>query len=339
MMTFKRITGPSTLELDRPQPATRAVPAASPEDWRQGGDGHGNGSAGPPHGPLDAQLGLGSVFEPPGSKLLVAISRHKLLVCVCALLFAAVGVGVGVKHRSTYTSTATLQVGQVNPNSPGFYGYVQSAAALATAFSRAIDAAPVLGSIQHQLHLAPASAIERLSAEPLPSSPAFRVVATGPSEAASAALANAAALAIVSYEGQTNSANPAAASLLHEYREASLARQRADAKLADLHHAHASAGALEQAEVARSTALVRLQAIETAYTGAVTSQAPRTGLVSLLAGATGASSDHRAKIELFGFLGLLAGAIIGCFLAAARERRSARRPVKPASEVSSAAPA
>ena len=339
MMTFKRITGPSTLELDRPQPPAPSAPLAPPEGWRDGGEGHGNGAAGPSSGPLDAQLGLGSVFEPPGGKLLVAIARHKLLICVCAVIFAAVGVGVGVEHRSTYTSTATLQVGQVNPNSPGFYGYVQSAAALATAFSRSIDAAPVLGKIQDQLHIAPATAIERLSAEPLPSSPAFRVIATGPSEADAVGLANAAALAIVTYEGQTNSANPAAASLLHEYREASLARQRADAKLASLRQAHAPASALEQAEVARSTAIVRLQAIETAYTGAVTSQAPRTGLVSLLAGATSASSDHRAKIELYGFLGLLAGVIIGCLLAAALERRSARRTAKPASEVPSAAPA
>ncbi len=84
------------------------------------------------------------VFEPPSSFVLSAIGRNKLLVCGCAVVAALIGTAYGLSRPRTYTASATLQVGQVNPNSPGFYSYVQSASALATAFSRAISAEPVL---------------------------------------------------------------------------------------------------------------------------------------------------------------------------------------------------
>jgi uncharacterized protein involved in exopolysaccharide biosynthesis len=114
------------------------------------------------------------VFEPPSGFLLRSIAHSKLLVCLFAVVFAVAGTAFGLSRQRTYTASATLQVGQVNPNSPGFYGYVQSAASLATAFSRAIDAEPVLATVQQKLGLAPSEAIPRLSAEPLPVSPAFR---------------------------------------------------------------------------------------------------------------------------------------------------------------------
>jgi uncharacterized protein involved in exopolysaccharide biosynthesis len=330
MVSFKRITAGSTLGLER---SAATAPPGSPgvqHDGHAGWQPHGasNGDAAPVQPQAIHADPRGERFEAPGGAAFATIARHKLLVAVCALLLAALGVAAGVVHKRTYTSVSTLQVGQVNPNSPGFYGYVQSAAALATAFSRAIDAQPVLSSIQGQLHVAPATAVARLSAEPLPSSPAFRVIATGPTAADSIALANVAANAIIAYEGQTNSANPAAASLLHEYRQASLALQRANANVDRLRSDKRSNG-------------VRLRAIETAYTGAVTSQAPRSGLVSLLADATSASSDHKSKIELYGFVGLLAGLALGCCLALARGRRAGRldAEMRLAGEASGPAPA
>lgn len=270
------------------------------------------------------------VFEPPSGFVMSAIRHNKLLIFLSAVVLAAAGVGYGLSRQRTYSASATLQVGQVNPNSPGFYSYVQSAAALATAFSHAISAEPVLATVQHKLKLAPAQAVARLSAEPIPQSPIFRVVATGPTEAKATQLANTAANAIVSYESQTNSANPEAASLLHEYSEASLALEHAIAKLSELesstraqergqtHSGRASVFAPDKA--ARDTAQAKLKAIAAAYTAAVTSQAPRSGLLTLLAGATSASNDRHSKVEMLGFIGLLAGIVVGCAVAVLRER-------------------
>ncbi len=279
------------------------------------------------------------IFDPPSGFAVAAIARHKMIVCVFAVMFALLGAGIGLSRQSSHTASATLQVGQVNPNSPGFYSYVESAAALATAFSRAISAEPVLAAVQQKLHLAPSKVAARLSAEPVPSSPAFRVIATGPTGSAAIQLANVAANALITYESQSNSANPEAASLLHEYRETSLDLQHAAANVSRIEllsrSRHTPASTLDRDETKRNTAVaeksavaLRLKAISDAYAAAVTSQAPRSGLVSLLAGATSASSNRKSKIETLAFIGLLAGIVIGCVAAILRERRVIdRRPI------------
>jgi hypothetical protein len=202
--------------------------------------------------------------------------------------------------------------------------------------------------VQQKLKLSPARANAKLSAEPIPQSPVFRVVATGPSESAAIQLANVTANALIAYESSTNSANPEAASLLHEYSSASLALEHADAKLSELEVSTREAQASTRSQgkrtkanqnvfapdrAARDTATARLKAIAAAYTAAVTSQAPRSGLVSLLAGATSATSNRKPKVEKLGFIGLLAGIVIGCILAVLRERRRTKR-LPAAAEVS-----
>jgi capsular polysaccharide biosynthesis protein len=280
------------------------------------------------------------VFEPPSGLALTAIARNKLIVCICAILVALAGIGFSLARKAEFTASATLQVGQVNPNSAGFYSYVESAAALATAFSHAVSAEPVLATVKQKLKLSPARADARLSAEPIPQSPVFRVVATGPSESAAVQLANVTANALIAYESSTNSANPEAASLLHEYSSASLAVEHADAKLSELEASTREAQASTRSSgkrtkvnqnvfapdrAGRATATARLKAIAAAYTAAVTSQAPRSGLVSLLAGATSATSNRKSKVEKLGFIGLLAGIVIGCGVAVLRERRRTKR--------------
>ena len=282
------------------------------------------------------------IFEPPNSALLAAIARNKALVCAFAIVFAIVGIAYGLSRPKTYTASATLQVGQVNPNSPGFYGYEQSAASLASTFSHAVEAEPVLDAVRRRLKLAPAVAAGRLSSEPLPVSPAFRVIATGPTAVAAIDLTNVAAKAVIAYEGESNNANPEASSLLHEYRDASVQLRHAVSHLALLSHdKHASPEALAAAEAEKSADLVRLKAISDAYVGAIGSQAPRSGLVSLVAGATSASSDHHAKVERYGFIGLLVGIVLGFLAAVLRARwQVGRRPAGGTpSEMSRSAPA
>jgi capsular polysaccharide biosynthesis protein len=273
------------------------------------------------------------VFEAPSGLVLSAIARNRLIIAVFSVVVALLAAAYGHTRPRTYTASTTLQVGQVNPNSPGFYSYVESAAALATAFSRAITAEPVLAAVQHSLKLSPATAASRLSAEPLPLSPAFRIIATGPTEASAVALANVTSRAIVTYVSESNSANPEAESLLQEYHNASLQLQQATTNLEHLAYTHRTpakaepsfSGVLAPAKAEKETALARLAAIRAAYTAAVSSQAPRSGLVSLIAGASTASSDRRSKVEVLGFIGLLAGLVIGCIVAVLREQRRRRR--------------
>lgn len=272
---------------------------------------------------IDPNGGPTRIFEPADSLLIRAIARHKALVTLTAMALAVVGLGVGMSRPATYTASTTLQVGQVNPNSPGFLGYVQSASSLATAFSRSIAATPVLAKIDTTLGVPPAEATSRLSAEPIPLSPAFRVIATGSSAKSTMRLANVASTAVVAYENRANSSNPEARSLLSDYRNASIAVRQAEAEVAGLAGQGRSVAAIS-AEARQNAAKVKLRAIETAYVSAVNSQAPREGLVSLLADATSASNDRKSQVELFAFLGLLAGMVAGCVAAVVRERRRSR---------------
>jgi hypothetical protein len=272
------------------------------------------------------------IFEPPSGFALSSIARHKLIVLAAAVVLAAAGAVFGKTRASTYTASATLQVGQVNPNSPGFYSYVQSASSLASAFSRAIAAEPVLAVIHDKLKLAPATAITRLSSAPVPQAPAFRVIATGPTQSAAVKLANVAAGAVIAYEGQSNSANPEAASLLSEYRAASIQLQGAIANVTRLsqrsHGRSAPRSTLTRAQAEKQADQAKFNAIGAAYGATIASQAPRRGLVSLLAGASTATGNRRSQIELFGFIGLLVGVVVGCSAAIAVESRRSSRGLR-----------
>jgi hypothetical protein len=274
----------------------------------------------------EAQPLIEGIFEPPRSKAVAAISRRKGLIALCAILFTLLGAAAGLLREPTYEAAATLQVGQVNPNSPGFFSYVQSSSSLATAFSRSIAAAPVLASVERETGLPAEEAVTRLASEPIELSPAFRVIAEGTSREETMGLANAAAKAVIAYQATTNSSNPQAESLLREYQKALKDLRQAGEDVARLQGGDSSAALLD-AEAARSAAKVRQKAIANAYIAAIGSEAPRTGLVSLLAGATSATSDRDSKVQLYAFVGLLGGIAVGCLAAIAlgRRRRGRRR--------------
>jgi len=281
----------------------------------------------PPTAPMPSLKGA---FEPPQGRLFQAIGRHKLLVATIAVLGALAGAALGYARPATYEAAATLQVGQVNPNSAGFASYTQSASSLATAFSRAIAATPVLAQVERRLAIPPERAVARLSSEPIPLSPAFRVIAKGPSAEKAKQLANVAAAAVIAYENRANSANPQAAALLGAYRHASLALNKANAAVTAANEGGSSDDVLA-AEAAQSAAKIRLKAIGATYIATVGSQPPREGFVSLLAGATSASGNRTSKMQLYGFLGLLLGLVAGCAAAFLSERRRPREaaPTEP----------
>jgi hypothetical protein len=244
-----------------------------------------------------------------------------------------VGAAGGFARKGTYTASATLQVGKVNPNSPGFYGFVQSASDLATAFSRAIAAEPVLAAVHQRLGLRPSEAVGRLSAEPLPNSPAFRVIATGPTAPAAVNLANVTSKALITYEAKANTYSPEGRRLLSAYRSASLDLAHANNAVSDAAKAYADKPssarrlALEGAQAARAAASLRAQALASGYQLSAQSTTTR-DLISLLAGASTAVSDRRSKIQLLGFIGLLGGLVIGSAIAVLYEQRRGTRRIR-----------
>ncbi|MHB8235595.1 MAG: hypothetical protein ACYDHT_13170, partial [Solirubrobacteraceae bacterium] len=245
-------------------------------------------------------------------------------VLILSIVTAIAGLAIGSQRKPTYTAAAVLQVGTVNPSS---YGFVQSASELATAFSQGVTAAPVLAAIHSQLGLTPDQATQRLSSEPTPLSPSFRVVATGPSKLAAVQLANVAGAAVIAYEVKSNSTDPQASALFGSYRVATREVQEAASNVSRLARNSATrhGEALNRAQGALAAARLRASAVGSAYQSTLVNATPSTGLVSLLAGAVSATSDDTSKLELFGFIGLLAGFVLSCCLAVVYEQRRTRR--------------
>jgi hypothetical protein len=286
------------------------------------------------------------VPEPHSQSLIVsAIGRHKLLVLLLAVLLAGAGVAVGVRRKPIWTATATLQIGaNINPSSANFSGFVQSETSLATTFSTAITANEVLARIQARTRLSPAQSARRLTATPVPNAAALEVIATGATPTAAIGLANVGAKSLVAYEAPNNFPT-SAASIYNAYRPQLTAVAQARARLQAIQSRNAvqrqtastvpgqttanhSNPALIQAQAALGAAQARATALAAAYTLAVESDTNSGAVLTPLAGAVTASSDRKQKIELFGFIGLAAGLLIGASIAILREQSRAR-PVAP----------
>jgi Chain length determinant protein len=277
--------------------------------------------------------------EPAPSLLVGALGRYKWLVLALAVLLAAAGAAIGYQRKPVWTATASVQVGQVNPNSPGFYGFAQSATELATTYSRAITANGVLAIVHQKTGLAPQDAASHLTATPIPDGAAFNVIATGPSSQAAMKLANSAAAAMISYEaansssGNTSGSN--ATALFNQYRLQSQQLAHDKAVVQKLQNQQSSSGtgtsnptdpALVKAQANADLAEGRANALAAAYTQALENQQPPGTLLAPLASALGASSDRSHKLELFGFVGLALGLLIGATVAILLEQRRVRPP-------------
>lgn len=285
------------------------------------------------------------IFEPPRGLILTAISRNKLLVLAVAVILAVVGLIAGVTRKPTYMAAATLQVGTVNLNSPSFDGFVVGSSEFATVFSRAILAAPVLSELKSKLGVTPSEAARRLSSEPIPLSPSFRIFATGSTAKSAIDLANVTSSAVIAYEQRAASeTSPRATALLKEYESASRTLQHAAALV---HHLSANSpsrgvassmpdNALIKARAVEGAARVRADAIDSSYRNVTVTAAgagPTSGLVSLVAAAVATTNDHKSKIEFFGLVGLLAGLVIGSAVAVLREQRRQTRQTAMETEV------
>lgn len=273
--------------------------------------------------------------EPSPSLIVAALSRFKWLVVGLAALLCIVGLAVGVKRKAVYSATSTVQVGQVNPNSPGFYGFVQSATELATTFSRAITANGVLSIIHQRTGLTPAQSAARLAATPIPDGAAFSVIATGPTAQSAVNLANTAAAAMVSYEAAHNSTatggSTNSTTLFNEYRAENTQLAHDKAIVQKLQNKANGAtpnptnAALVKAEADVGLDQGRSNALAAAYTQSLENQQPPGTMLSPLASALTATSDRKHKLELYGFVGLAAGLLIGAAIAVLLEQRRVRQ--------------
>src|SRR4051812_8125761 len=128
--------------------------------------------------------------------VLEAIRRSIPLVILPILLLVGAAVAYGLYREPTYTSEARLNVGGLNLTTQTITGYTTAVQQLAVAYSRAIDATPVVQPAAKKVGLSTREVADKVSATPIQGSPVIRVLANSKDGAQARRLADAVAASL-----------------------------------------------------------------------------------------------------------------------------------------------
>jgi uncharacterized protein involved in exopolysaccharide biosynthesis len=265
-----------------------------------------------------------------GVDLLAAVRRHPFAF-VLPIIVLAVGLGaIGVLRDPTYTAEARIAIGKLDLQTQGLPGFTQAGAQIAAAYSRAIDAPSVVVPAARSASVTPATAADSLTASPIPDAPLIRVEAETEDERQAVKLANSGATSLVAYARRNLQASGTQDDLLEEYTELVREVKRLEIRRDSLVRQYLrkpgrvrrvavqdAEGKLQRTTLERDAARQRF--------GAQATGASAGNLLTVLAPATGASSDETKTRNRLALTGALAGIVVGLALAAWRESRRRRR--------------
>jgi len=249
--------------------------------------------------------------------VLQAMVRSIPLIILPVILLVGAALAYGLTREPTYTSEARLNVGGLNLTTQTLAGYTTAVQQLAVAYSRAIDATPVITPVAKKLRLPVADVADRISATPIQGSPVIRVRATGNDGAEARRLADAVAGSLVSYAIDLNSGSTQSQRLLRDFKAATRRMEVAGAKAQRVGPKDPSYQALKTRE---DIARLKAQTAGALYQRSVSGQA-MTNLVQKLAPAARATNDRNSVLQQFVAGGLIAGLLIGVGLAVLRANR------------------
>jgi len=263
------------------------------------------------------------LFEQVG--VLEAMRWHWRLVLIPVVLLVGAGLALGLLRAPQYTATANLSVdfGAQNPSS--LSGSVTAAQALAESYARAIDATPVVHQVSRKTDTPRSEVADHISASPIPDSTLVKVNGIGDSADAATRLANVSATALTRYIATLNGTRQGSAPVLAQFRQAESVYQdrlnhqeelaaRAAANPSD----ETTARELQGARVKTQVALLKKNSVGELY-GA--SQQAYVAPLRFLNVASSASSDRLSRLQLLGFIGLVAGLAVGAALATVKANR------------------
>jgi hypothetical protein len=263
-------------------------------------------------------------FEQIG--VLESMSWYRWTVIACVAVFTLAGIALGLLRTPDYTATATMNVDFAAQSPTTLQGSMSAAQASAESYARAFDNTQLVDKIAAQTGLAPDTIRSRVTAASVPENTVVTLDARGGSEASAVELANVSSAGLIGYVknfahiGRAN-ADLESATLLKRYREISGDYNRSLALQGRLEHqlkanpTPAARSALHRAKVRVQVADLKRQGLFEVYTG---SQRSYVAPLAYLSQATNASSDRLPKLELFVFLGLLAGLAVGAAAATMR---------------------
>jgi hypothetical protein len=243
-------------------------------------------------------------YEPPvlSSPVLRAVTRYWYLVLLPVLALSGAAVAIAMTRAPVYTAEARLNVGGFNITAQSLPGYAGGAAVLATAYSRAAYAHPVIGPVASALGRSEDQIASMINASPVKDSPIIRVEAQSKNSGEAVRVANMSAVNLQRYATVLARSNPDAQRLFKDYKAAARDYRTAALRAA---RAHRTRKNVEAADTNLDLAQLKKTATATLYGTSLGGQAT-TNAVQLLNPAHSTTSDRRAVLER-----LLAGAILG----------------------------
>ena len=248
---------------------------------------------------------------------LEAFLRHPVTTLLPLLLLTAGAAFLGAQRDPEYTAQSRIAVGTTDVSPYLLQEVVAGNQSLAATYSRAIVTEPVVRGAARATRIPPAEAADRLSASQLPGSTLIQVEATGRSQAAAVALANAGAEELIEYVKRLNRTDETA-ELFKDYKKAQAAARRAERRTQELLHSERrDSPVTTRARIKQDLAALKASNLANRYRAASQSAANNSRL-ALIAPAAGADSDQRDVFEQLLLVGAVGGLVLGFALALLR---------------------
>jgi capsular polysaccharide biosynthesis protein len=236
-----------------------------------------------------------------------------IVVLVCAAVVA------GLLRSPTYSAETRLAVGGLDASSPASNSdFAAAASTLAQTYGRSIQGDAVVNAVARQTGSSPEAVRAHISAFTVPSTPLLSVTATASSPGTAIALANLASRALSTAADRAT--RDIASPLLDQYKAAEIGRQRAEQEVELLE----SSGGEEELLGARARlaiAQTRAASAREAFIAGEQRQQSLAVPIQVIERANSASSDRFSVLQLWLFVAIVLGLIVGTALALFRESR------------------
>ncbi len=248
-----------------------------------------------------------------------AVRNNWIVFLLPIVILVSAAVVAGLLRSPTYTAETRLAVGGLDASSPASNSdFAAAASSLAQTYGRSIQGDAVVNAVARRTGSSPEAVRAHISAFTVPSTPLFSVTATAGSPGTAIALANLASRALSS--AADSATRDLASPLLARYRAAEIARQRVEREVRFL-EASGVGEELVAAKAKLAIAATRATSTREAFVAGEQRQQALAVPIQIIERANSASSDRFSVLELWVFIAVVLGLILGTALALFRESR------------------
>jgi capsular polysaccharide biosynthesis protein len=272
--------------------------------------------------PRDGETGLGAGEGDDRLTVSSAVRNNWVAFLLPIVILVSAAAVAGILRSPTYTAETRLAVGGLDASSPASNSdFAAAAASLAQTYGRSIQGDTVVNAVARKTQASPEAVRAHISAFTVPSTPLFSVTATAGSPGTAIALANLAsgALSDAAQSATRDTASP----LLVQYRQAEIARQRVEREVRYL-EATGQGSDLVAARAKLAIAETRAASAREAFVAGEQRQQTLAVPVEIIERASSAGSDRYSVLQLWIFIAVVLGLIVGTALALFRESQFLR---------------